>query len=164
MRLLVSVVFLLIIGCSTDPVSDCTSEVPSSKWTKLDQTQLQNDIQAIDAYLTSKGITATKDPSGLRYIITQAGTGDNLPCLENVIAVSYEGRLMSNGTVFDSSELAAFIPSRLIVGWQIGLLKLNKGAKITMYIPSGLAYGSQSSSSFPANSNLIFDMQLVDYR
>ena len=40
---------------------------------------------------------------------------------------------------------------------------MNKGAKATLYIPSGLAYGNQAIGDIPANSNLIFEVTLVDY-
>ena len=153
----------------TEPASDCTSEVPETKWTSLDQTQLAADIQKIDAYLESNGITAEKHPSGVRYVITQAGTGDNLPCLESVFSATYAGRLMSDNTIFDSTtKPAAFILSSVIPGWQVAFLGLNKGAKASIYIPSGLAYGPNGrysqTSTIPPNSNLIFEVELIDFR
>ena len=40
---------------------------------------------------------------------------------------------------------------------------MNKGSKMTVYIPSTLAYGSQSRGDLiPANSVLVFDMEMVD--
>jgi len=160
--LLLSLLFLL--SCMPKMDVPCTKAVPSGTWTQLNQTQLQQDIQAIDAYLTTNNITAIKDPSGLRYVITIPGTGDG-PCLENLVVVTYTGKLLSDATVFDSTiDPVAFYLNQLIAGWQIGFLKLNKGARATLYIPSGLAYGTVSQAKIPANSNLVFDVELVSFQ
>ena len=159
--------FLVLIGMScsaVDPVSNCKTVQPST-WESLDQTQLQADIKIIDDYLDAHAITAIKHPSGVRYVINQFGTGDNIPCLGNVFSVTYEGRLLTNNSIFDSAKKPVpFILSNLIAGWQIAFLQFNKGTKATIYIPSGLGYGSQAGGNIPANSNLIFDVDLIDFR
>ena len=50
----------------------------------------------------------------------------------------------------------------VIKGWTDGLTLLNKGAKAKFYIPSTLAYGPRESQDIPANSILIFDIEVVD--
>lgn len=165
----ISVIFVLSLlatsSCLKEPPLPCT-QVPDAKlWTTLNQTQLQADIVAIDDYLASKSITAIENESGLRYVITQAGT-DGTPCLEKLIAVTYSGSLMTTGVVFDSAvDPVAFQLNNLIAGWQIGFLKLSRGAKATLYIPSGLAYGANGSPpKIPTNANLIFEVELVDFQ
>jgi FKBP-type peptidyl-prolyl cis-trans isomerase len=59
--------------------------------------------------------------------------------------------------------------SGTIVGWQIGFLEMNKGTKATLFIPSGLGYGDEDiytgfDRHIPANSILVFDVELLDYR
>lgn len=126
--------------------------------------QLKKDTEAIDSYLASNNITALTDPSGLRYVITTQGTGVK-PTLSNSIQVTYVGKLMSNGQVFDqSTSPVTFELSRLIVGWQIGFQLLPAGTKATLYIPSGLAYGPYGAGSIPGNANLIFDVELLDVK
>lgn len=157
----VFLIFLVLFSCDEDT---CTHSVSSSKWTSLDQTTHQQNILAIDGYLNSEGIIAIEHESGVRYVITQAGDG-NAPCLESDITVTYEGRLLANGTVIDSSaEPVTFPLKKLIAGWQIGFLKLNRGAKATLYIPAGLAYGNRVIATIPANSNLAFDVTLIDFK
>lgn len=157
-----SLIFLVLFSCSEEDA--CTHSVSSSKWTSLDQVTHQQNILMIDDYLSSEGIVAIQDESGLRYVITQTGDG-NAPCLESDITVTYEGRLMANGTVIDGTSNPVTFPlKKLIVGWQIGFLKLSKGAKATLYIPSGLAYGTRVIATIPSNSNLIFDVTLVDFK
>lgn len=164
MRKIYLLSLLLAVSCFPEPTKFCTQEVPSTIWTSLNQTQLQADITAIDAFLDAIPQVAVEHPSGIRYVIVQAGTG-NGPCLESLMSVKYTGKLLSDGSVFDSSSTpVSFNLNRLIIGWQIGLLKANKGTKMTLYIPSGLAYGSSSpSQAIPANSNLIFEIELVDF-
>lgn len=161
---IVTLCIVLILGSCLPTVEiPCTKEVDATAWTGLNQAQLQADIRAIDDYLDAKSITALEDPSGLRYIVTQAGTGDG-PCLESSVKVTYKGMLLTTGAVFDASaNPISFGLDRLIVGWQIGFLKLNRGSQATLYIPSGLAYGTSSTGIITANSNLIFEVALLDF-
>jgi hypothetical protein len=48
----------------------------------------------------------------------------------------------------------------LIVGWITALQYMKEGDRVELYIPSALGYGTQSQSSIPANSVLIFDLKL----
>lgn len=152
---------LLLIGCSKDS-------------TVSPESQLEKDTAAIDKYLADKGITALKDPSGLRYVITTPGQGAS-PVVTSVCTVKYKGTLMSNGAIFDQSTVAtnfssSSVPgglplSSLILGWQIGFQLLSKGSVATLYIPSGLAYGTKGASpTIPTNANLIFDVTLVSFK
>jgi FKBP-type peptidyl-prolyl cis-trans isomerase FkpA len=160
------VIAMILMGsCFKEPTLPCTKAVPTSLWTGLNQTQLQNDIQAIDDYLVANAITATEHESGLRYVVHQTGTGEG-PCLERLIAATYQGRLMDTGTVFDSSaEPLGLYLNGLIAGWQIAFLNFNKGTKATLYIPSGLGYGAAGAGNgtIPPNANLIFVVELVDF-
>ncbi|MBL7871918.1 MAG: FKBP-type peptidyl-prolyl cis-trans isomerase [Cyclobacteriaceae bacterium] len=154
--------FLFLEGCKgTDPV--CTPQVPESKLTGIDQEQLTKDIEKIDAYLISKGITAQSEPNGTRYVITTLGTGDKIPCLENKLTIAYNGKIMGSGTVFDSSTNASFKLSGLILGWQLVLPLIPGGSKVTLYIPSGYAYGNSvaANGKIPANANLVFEIELL---
>jgi FKBP-type peptidyl-prolyl cis-trans isomerase FkpA len=161
------VIILFAVGfdnCSTD-MKVCTKEVPAAQLAAINQTKLASDAAAIDAYLTKNGLTATAD-GFMRYNITNPGSGVG-PCLESSISVNYTGKLMTNGTIFDSSldpiNPAVFTLNTLIMGWQLGFLKLSKGGTATLYVPSGYSYGPTGSGKIPANSNLIFDVTLIDF-
>ena len=162
----VSVLLLMFTfaGCLKSTEVPCTQTIDAIRLANVNQAQLKLDVDAIDKYLADNSITAVSDPSGLRYTITNAGDAAR-PCLEKRILVTYSGKLMSNGTVFDSNtDGLVFNLGGLILGWQIGLLKLGRGGKMTMYIPSVYGYGSQGSPpKIPANSNLIFEVTLVDF-
>lgn len=143
--------------------------------------QLAKDTVAIDEYLAKNNITAQKTPEGLRYVTTQEGTGPTA-APGQVAKVDYAGYLL-DGTYFDSSIKAVaeekglydarrepYQPydvvvdqSGVIAGWHQMLKLMNKGQKVTVYIPSSLAYKQQQRSEIiKANSILVFDLHLVD--
>jgi FKBP-type peptidyl-prolyl cis-trans isomerase FklB len=106
-----------------------------------------------------------KTASGLQYRIITPGSG-NSPSTNDEVTVNYTGKL-TDGTVFDSSEKQGhpvkFRANGVIRGWTEALLKMKKGAKWELFIPSELAYGERARPSIPANSTLIFTVELVDF-
>ncbi|MBZ0199614.1 MAG: FKBP-type peptidyl-prolyl cis-trans isomerase [Ignavibacteriaceae bacterium] len=106
--------------------------------------------------------------SGLKYVIISEGTGDKADSGKTV-TVHYTGYLES-GKIFDSSverdDPITFMLGQgmVIPGWEEGLKLLNKGAKAKLVIPASLAYGSVDRGEIPANSTLIFDVELVDVK
>ncbi|MBK5277491.1 MAG: FKBP-type peptidyl-prolyl cis-trans isomerase [Bacteroidia bacterium] len=136
-----------------------------------DAEQLDKDIAIIDKWLALYNPNALTDPSGLRYVLTTAGTGAK-PSLSNSVVVKYSGKFLNDGVSpdksaeFDKSTTAVtFKLSSLIAGWQIGFQLLPKGSKATLYIPSGLGYGKNGAgSAIPPNANLFFDVELIDVK
>lgn len=124
--------------------------------------QISLDSAAIAAYLDANNITnAITDRTGyIKYVLHEEGTGI-APFLSDSVEVSYKGRLLDTGEEFDSGEHTEFRVNGLITGWQIVLTEMQEGDSVTMYIPSGYAYGKNGSGDkIPANANLIFDMRL----
>jgi FKBP-type peptidyl-prolyl cis-trans isomerase FkpA len=144
--------------------------------------QLGKDITAIDDFLKAKNVTAQTTTSGLRYIITKPGTGENAKAGQQV-KIDYLGYLL-NGKYFDTSieseakknnlytQGRPYSPLELTVGaqqvipgWEEAIQLMNKGSKMTVYIPSTLAYGNQRRGDVIAeNSVLVFDMELIDVK
>ncbi len=126
--------------------------------------QLATDTLTLDAYLAERNITAIRDKSGLRYVITRMGNGPK-PTVNSQIKVNYKGSLM-DGKVFDQSKGPVEWPlSQMITGWQIGFTFLPKGTAATLYIPSTLGYGQNGYyPDIPPNANLIFEVELLDVR
>ena len=85
------------------------------------------------------------------------------------VTVNYVGTL-ENGTKFDSSyDRGTPYPFTLgarqvILGWEEGILGMKVGGKRRLVIPPNLAYGSQVYGPIPANSTLIFDVELLDVK
>ena len=106
--------------------------------------------------------------SGLKYIDEVIGTG-NQPKTGDQVKVHYIGTL-ENGTKFDSSrdrnkpfEFTLGV-GRVIKGWDEGLSTMKPGGKRKLIIPSDLGYGNRSTGKIPANSTLIFEVELIDIK
>jgi FKBP-type peptidyl-prolyl cis-trans isomerase FkpA len=123
--------------------------------------QAAADDASIQAYIKANNITATKDPSGLYYEVITAGTGD-YPNANSTITVNSTGKLL-NGTVFDTESGLTIPLTNVIKGWQIGIPHINTGGRILLMIPSALGYGNQANSGIPANSVLIFTIDLLGF-
>ena len=52
----------------------------------------------------------------------------------------------------------------LIRGWEKGIINQPAGSKLTLIIPSALGYGPQDLGIIPANSSLIFDIEIVSVK
>jgi len=107
------------------------------------------------------GVVTTK--SGLMYKVEKEGTGPK-PTATDTVEVHYKGTLI-DGTVFDSSyqrkQTVSFPLNQVIPGWTEGVQLMPVGSKFEFVIPPQLAYGAQSNPSIPANSTLIFQVELV---
>ena len=146
---------LLLTGCNDD---SCNRE-PNINIANQDLHE--QDIATIDSFLVENDIDAQTDPSGLRFVINNEGNGSQPELCDNV-AVTFSGRLLSNGSEFDSAENPVrFQLVDLISAWQIGIPKIREGGSITLYVPSNLGFGDRTAGEIPPNSNLIFDVQLV---
>ncbi|MDN5201511.1 FKBP-type peptidyl-prolyl cis-trans isomerase [Fulvivirgaceae bacterium BMA10] len=139
--------------------------------------------EEIDAYLSKNNLEAQVTESGIRYIITEEGTGPK-PEVGQIVSVGYTGKLL-DGTVFDSSDeevakkhnvfderRGPYKPyeypnglGNVILGWDEGIGLLNEGSKAKLFIPSPLAYGNRDRSEIiKANSILVFDVELVEIK
>jgi FKBP-type peptidyl-prolyl cis-trans isomerase FkpA len=123
--------------------------------------QAAQDDADIQAYMKANAINGIKDPSGLYYQIITPGGGATATAT-STIQVNYKGQLM-NGTVFDQTTTSSrlFVLSSVIQGWQIGVPYVKAGGRILLLIPSGLGYGNTDTGSIPANSVLIFTIDLL---
>jgi len=104
--------------------------------------------------------------NGLIIETLEKGSGDVTVKMNN-IRVHYTGTL-TDGTKFDSSldrgQPFAFTlgGGQVIRGWDEGLIGMQVGEKRKLTIPSDLAYGDKGIGPIPANSTLIFDVELME--
>jgi FKBP-type peptidyl-prolyl cis-trans isomerase FkpA len=118
------------------------------------------DTAAIHTHLKNNMITAAvQHPSGVWYVIENAGTAPN-PYPYDIVTFDYTLKLLSDGTIKEAGTIQDQSVFGLIDGMKVGLPLIGKDGKATFYIPSGLGYGSTASGSLPANSNLIFEVTL----
>ena len=105
---------------------------------------------------------AVTSASGLRYAVLKPGTGPK-PTDADFVLVKYKGSL-KDGTVFDQQERAPFPVNAVVPGFSEGLKQMQKGGKYRLWIPPALGYGDRQTGPIPANSELIFDVELLDIR
>jgi FKBP-type peptidyl-prolyl cis-trans isomerase len=126
------------------------------------QTNKKNGKEFLAKNKTQKGIVTL--PDGLQYRVLKEGTGA-IPKETDKVKVNYKGTLL-NGTEFDSSYKSGkpveFQVNGVIPGWVEALQKMKVGSKWQLFIPSELAYGEHGSGPIPANSTLIFEVELLD--
>ena len=122
----------------------------------------------LEDFLAKNKIEAQPTASGLYYVMTTEGNGEK-PEAGQMVKVHYTGKLL-DGTVFDSSVERGEpinIPigvGQVIPGWDEGIMMMSKGEKGVLYIPYYLAYGDRpAGDKIPAFSNLIFEVELVDF-
>ncbi|MBI3485551.1 FKBP-type peptidyl-prolyl cis-trans isomerase [Candidatus Daviesbacteria bacterium] len=89
----------------------------------------------------------------------EVGSGD-------YITIHYLGKL-ENGKKFDSSYdrnkpfKTRIGVGEVIAGWDMGVIGMKVGGKRKLTVPASLAYGNQVIGSIPANSTLIFELELL---
>lgn len=115
-----------------------------------------------------EGFRPDGDVTELSTTTLQEGTGQGAQ-QGDCLVVKYYGTLATNGELFDETyttpsaialELGA---GRVIPGWEQGLEGIKQGEVRRLVIPSDLAYGEQSpSEKIPANSDLVFEVKLVE--
>ena len=115
-------------------------------------------------FAKEKGVKKTA--SGLLYQVEKEGTGAS-PKDSDTVSVNYKGTLV-DGTEFDNSytrgEPLSFRLDGVIPGWTEGLKHVKKGGKIKLVIPPALAYGKTGVPGIPANSTLVFEVELLDIK
>ncbi len=103
-------------------------------------------------------------PCEVLYRVINSGGGDKHPNIRSVVSVHYTGTLI-NGRVFDDTRRAnvpaAFRLKDVITGWQIALCRMSPGDRWQIYIPAKAGYGGMRVGDIPANSTLIFDVELL---
>jgi FKBP-type peptidyl-prolyl cis-trans isomerase FkpA len=91
----------------------------------------------------------------------RAGAGGN-PTPADVILINYVGRL-SNGVVFDQAQRVPAQMQGVIPGFAKALAQMQAGGKYTVHIPAKLAYGPVARGPIPANSDLTFDIEVLQF-
>lgn len=152
---IILIISLVIIGCNKNEEDKLSN-------TDINQNDENNKKEVA---MTNKEITTE---SGLKYIDIALGDGA-MPETGDKVVVHYTGTL-EDGTKFDSSrdrnrpfEFPLGM-GRVIKGWDEGLASMRIGGKRQLIIPANLGYGDRATGKIPANSTLIFDVELIDIK
>lgn len=138
---------LFATGCGQD--GPCDEELPS-----------------LDQYISDNNLTVEEGEEGLRYIIIDPGEAER-PSPTATVTANYIGTT-TNDAVFDEtnpngSQPIAFPLTGVIRGWQLGLQLVGRGGRIQLFIPASIGYGSRQVGSICPNSDLVFEVELVNF-
>ncbi|MEO8540871.1 MAG: FKBP-type peptidyl-prolyl cis-trans isomerase [bacterium] len=158
-------VFLASCGGDDDDATATPTKPPAATGTTVPE---KTPTKPAAASATTGALTLTNPTvtaSGLKYEDTVVGTGAS-PKTGQRVTVHYTGTL-TNGTKFDSSvdrgQPFTFVigTGTVIKGWDEGVATMKVGGKRVLYIPAALGYGSRANGPIPANSDLIFQVELL---
>jgi len=112
--------------------------------------------------LVAGGVAWAAIPAAVDIQTLTAGEGA-MPTSDDVALINYKGTL-ADGTEFDKGEQAVFpLSGGLIEAFIKALEQMQRGGKYKVEIPSELAYGDQQMREIPANSDLTFEIELLDF-
>ncbi|QMU27052.1 FKBP-type peptidyl-prolyl cis-trans isomerase [Adhaeribacter radiodurans] len=176
-RLLTAIFFFLSLtafyGCNNNDELEDEARRREEAYKK----QLAIDTVTIKNYILTKNIpNAQRSPykSGLFYAIQKPGTGDSA-ALGKTVVTHY---ILTNlqGDTLDTSRKprsgqTTITPltfqlgrANILSGFQEGVSLMRVGERSLFFLPSGLAYGDQAQEKIPANSVLIFDIELLEVK
>ncbi|MGW6914928.1 FKBP-type peptidyl-prolyl cis-trans isomerase [Kitasatospora sp. NPDC054939] len=112
-------------------------------------------------------VAGAPEPTELKSHTLIKGEGRKIEKGDKVV-VQYTGALWKDGKVFDSSlskGQAFSFPvggGQVIKGWDQGLEGQTIGSRVLLVIPASLGYGDQAQGDIPANSTLVFVVDVLD--
>lgn len=108
-------------------------------------------------------LCAAKKPSGLGYTTLRQGQGAT-PAADDTVLVNYIGYLAATGAVFDQGMHSPLPANQVIPGFSQGLQMTSRNGVVRLCIPAALGYGAQESGPIPANSDLVFQVEVIDFK
>lgn len=114
--------------------------------------------------LAAGGVAYAALPPSVEVKQLTAGSGTS-PTMEDVVLINYKG-MLKDGTVFDQNQNYPNPVAQFVPGFTKALLKMQRGGKYHVEIPSELAYGATPppGSPIPANADLAFEVELLDFK
>ena len=112
--------------------------------------------------LAAGGIAWAALPPAVDVETIRAGSGPS-PTIADVALINYRGTL-PDGKEFDKGENAVFPLAGVVPGFTKALQQMQRGGKYKVEIPAELAYGDKAAGAIPANTDLTFEIELLDFR
>ena len=128
---------------------------------------LEMNLQQSESFLEQNLLNSSiiEIEPGLQYLILESPEGNSSrPTLSDIITADFHGTLL-DGSVFwssiDNGEPLTTKLSQLIPGCQETISLMSEGDSWRIFIHPDLAYGEAGRPGIPANSALIFDINLL---
>lgn len=145
--------YFLVMLQNNDTSGSKQTQTDASATDKQKEAPVDPTAYKVDGKVEKLEITDLKEGDG-----AEAKAGDT-------VKVHYKGTLATTGQKFDSSydygEPAEISLSKVIVGWQEGIPGMKVGGKRRLVIPAEKGYGDQAQTGIPANSDLVFEVELL---
>lgn len=153
-RMAVPAAVLLFVACADSPPEEENRLPPERQVADRYAPELGVDLESMEQLWSGLYVEDVRVGEGAR-----ADSGD-------VVTVHYTGWL-PNGMEFDSSRdgdpfSVALGYGRVIDGWDQGLVGMREGGRRKLVIPPVMAYGERGQGPIPANSTLVFDVELLE--
>jgi FKBP-type peptidyl-prolyl cis-trans isomerase FkpA len=136
------------------------TRVPLAPIAKGALTKLWAGVAAVA--LAAGGVAYATLPGSVEVTTIKAGSGPS-PTISDVALINYKGTL-PGGKVFDEGKQAVFPLEGVIPGFTKALEQMQKGGKYKVLIPSELGYGDKAAGEIPANTDLTFEIELLDFK
>jgi len=119
-------------------------------------------LGVVGAIALGAGLAWASVPASVKVETLRAGTGAS-PTLEDIALINYKGTL-PDGKVFDQQNNAVLPLAGVVPGFTKALEQMQKGGKYKVHIPAALGYGAKGAGPIPANTDLDFEIELLDFR
>jgi len=98
---------------------------------------------------------------GVALVTLEEGEGAN-PGPTDYVLVNYVGTL-GDGRMFDQGQAAPMQVNRVVPGFSTALQAMQTGGRYRITIPADQAYGEQGAGPIPPNSDLTFEVELLEH-
>ena len=144
--------------------SACSTDDSAEQNTNVDRSGT-GDFPSISGEDTPVIAAGTGSEPTSKVLVKTLKQGDGaVVCPGATIKANYVGTLW-DGTVFDSSykrgEPSEFSLDQVVKGWTYGLAHTHVGDRVELIIPASLGYGNQARGNIPANSTLVFVVDVL---
>lgn len=158
--------WLLPIVCICFVVAGCSKEETGLAQYKK---QAAIDDKIVADYIKANGLDSAKkvsDTSGVYYMVLQKGQGNDLYTSSTYVTVGDTGKVLGQTTPFYQTDNfhPSYQLSQVILGWQLGIPKVQRGGVVRLLMPSRYAYGPypQPDYNLPANAILDFNIRVYN--
>ncbi|WP_254561625.1 FKBP-type peptidyl-prolyl cis-trans isomerase [Dyadobacter diqingensis] len=137
-----------------------------------DEEKLVENERQIEKYIADSALTATRDSSGLYYVVRKANPTAKTPKIGDKVNIKFNGYLL-NGTKVVSSENDKSLPflypfgtglGYVLAGMELSINRMRVGEVNTIFMTFPFAFGSYAQGNIPAHSALKMNIELVSSR
>lgn len=156
------------VGFSGVVIWQMTQETKNAKTETAQNQEQQDQTNQPKDYM--KDFEPLGDERVTELTVTDKVVGTGAEAVEtSTVKVTYTGALAKDGSIFDSTdtrggEPAEFPLDQVIPGFKQGIAGMKVGGERRILIPAELGYGQEGGGTIPADSDLVFDVKLVEVK